>query len=502
MNDSKAIESKRNLNRPLVLGSLILAIFMSAIEGTIVSTAIPSIVGDLGGFSLYSWVFSGYLVMQAATVLIYGKLADLFGRKPIFIYGIVVFLIGSVLCGFSTSMEMLIVFRFIQGLGAGAVLPIATTIVGDIYTLEERAKIQGFLSSVWGISAVVGPVLGGVLVEYIHWSYIFWINVPLGILSIIGVLKYFKESIEKKKHKIDYFGSVFMLIAVLSLMVILVQGGVKWAWTDLKTIFFLSTFVISAILFFFQEKRASNPMMPFSLWKHRLIALANTTSLTTGMLLIGISSFLPAYVQGVMGYSPMVAGFTLTTLSIGWPIAAFLAGRLVIKIGFRNTAIIGGAFLIVGGIFFVMLDPTKGPIWAGIGSFIIGLGMGLTNTTFIVAIQSSVDWKDRGIATASNSFMRTLGSTLGAALLGGVLNNRLQEFIKENNMDDIISIDAANLLLDEAQRNVLPESSRILLQEGLTLSLHSVYWGVASLAVISFLLTVFLPRKKEDDHKY
>jgi MFS family permease len=336
----------------------------------------------------------------------------------------------------------------------------------------------------------------------VHWSYIFWINVPLGILSIIGVLRYFKESIEKKKHKIDYFGSVYMLIAVLSLMVILVQGGVKWAWTDVKTLLFISAFLVSAILFFFQEKRASNPMMPFSLWKHRLIALANTTSLTTGMLLIGISSFLPAYVQGVMGYSPMVAGFTLTTLSIGWPIAAFIAGRLVIKIGFRNTAIIGGAFLTVGGIFFIMLDPTKGPIWAGVGSFIIGLGMGLTNTTFIVAIQSSVDWKDRGIATASNSFMRTLGSTLGAALLGGILNNRLQEFIKENNMEDILSIDAANLLLDEAQRNILPESSRILLQEGLTLSLHSVYWGVAVLAIISFLLTIFLPKKKEDDHQY
>jgi EmrB/QacA subfamily drug resistance transporter len=497
VNHDEIQEERKKMKRPLVLTSLILAIFMSAIEGTIVSTAIPSIVGDLGGFSLYSWVFSSYLVMQAATVLMYGKLADLFGRKPIFIYGIVVFMTGSILCGFATSMEMLIAFRFIQGLGAGAVLPIATTIVGDMYTLEERAKIQGFLSSVWGISAVAGPLLGGFLVEYVSWSFIFWINVPLGVLSIIGVLKFFHEKMEKKKREVDYLGSILMLTAVLSLMVVLVQAGVKWAWTDMPVIILLTIFVFSTILFIWQEKRAIEPMMPLSLWKHRLIGLANTTSLTTGMLLIGISSFLPAFVQGVMEKSPMVAGFTLTTISIGWPIAAFLAGRFVLKIGFRTTAIIGGTALIIGSLFFVTLDPSKGPIWAAIGSFIIGVGMGLTNTTFIVAIQSSVDWKTRGIATASNSFVRTLGSTLGAAALGGILNSRLQDFIKEKNMENIVSIDAANILLDEAQRKVLPESTRSLLQEGLTLSLHSVYWGVFILAVVSFSLTLFLPKKTD-----
>ena len=193
-------KSTKKTNRPIVLASIMLAMFMGAIEATIVSTAMPAIVGDLGGFSLYSWVFSSYLLMNSVTVLIYGKLSDLFGRKPILIFGIIMFLIGSILCGFANSMTMLIIFRFIQGFGAGAVTPIATTIVGDIYSTEERANIQGYLSSVWGISAILGPALGGILVQYVSWRYIFWLNIPLGILSMIGLVLFLHEKVEKKKH--------------------------------------------------------------------------------------------------------------------------------------------------------------------------------------------------------------------------------------------------------------------------------------------------------------
>ncbi|PLR80541.1 MDR family MFS transporter [Bacillus sp. V33-4] len=490
----------RRTNRPFVLAAVMLAMFMGAIEATIVSTAMPAIVGDLGGFSLYSWVFSAYLLMNAVTVLIYGKLSDLFGRKPIMTFGIIVFLIGSILCGVAQSMEMLILFRFVQGFGAGAVLPIATTIVGDIYTTEERAKIQGYLSSVWGISAVMGPAIGGLLVEFVSWRSVFWINIPLGILAIAGLWLFLHENVEKKKHQIDYSGALLLTTAISALMIILVEGGVNWPWFSAQVVGLLAVTVIAFILFIFQERKAAEPMMPFNIWRERSILIANITSLTTGVMLIGISSFLPAFVQGVMERSPIVAGFTLTSMSIGWPIASMVAGRLMLTIGFRSTSLIGGISLIVGSIMFATLSPEAGPLWAAAGSFLLGIGMGLTTTTFIVSIQSTVNWQQRGIATASNMFMRNLGNTIGAALLGGILNSRIKNYFQTHGsgQPDELSVDSTNILLNEAERGQLSESLKDLLQEGLTYSLHYVYYVVLLFAIISFLLLLFLPKREKN----
>lgn len=488
--------STNKTKRPFVLAAIMLAMFMAAIEATIVSTAMPAIAADLGGFSLYSWVFSSYLLMNAVTVLIYGKLSDLFGRKPILTFGIIVFLIGSLLCGMATSIEMLIVFRFIQGFGAGAVMPIASTIVGDMYTKEERAKIQGYLSSVWGISAILGPAIGGLLVQFVSWRFVFWVNIPLGILAIIGLYLFLHEGVEKKKHSIDYSGAGLLFLSVSSFMLVMVEGGVRWAWVSGPVLSLIALSVVTFSLFVFQERRAKDPMMPFDIWQERSILIANTTSLTTGVMLIGISSFLPAFVQGVMERPPIVAGFTLTTMSIGWPIAAMIAGRLLLKIGFRTTSIIGGIALIIGSIIFMTLSPDDGPVWAAFGSFMIGVGMGFSTTAFIVSIQSNVPWQKRGVATASNMFMRTLGSTIGAALLGGILNSRIQEHLRENGALEQFSLDSTTLLLNEEQRNQLSDSMRVLLQDGLTSALHTVYLVVAGFAVLSFLLILLLPKKE------
>jgi EmrB/QacA subfamily drug resistance transporter len=490
--------STKKTNRPIVLASIMLAMFMGAIEGTIVSTAMPAIVGDLGGFSLYSWVFSSYLLMNSVTVLIYGKLSDLFGRKPILIFGIIMFLIGSILCGFANSMGMLIIFRLIQGFGAGAVTPVATTIVGDIYSTEERAKIQGYLSSVWGISAILGPALGGILVEYVSWRYIFWLNIPLGILSMIGLGLFLHEKVEKKKHTIDYAGAALLTISVSTLMFVLVEGGTGWTWFSSQSYSLLTISLLGFIFFYFREKKAKEPIMPFSIWKERPIFIANITSLTTGIMLIGISSFLPTFVQGVMERSPIVAGFTLTTMSIGWPIASAYAGKLLLKFGFRTTSILGGVSLILGSVLFVTLTKEMGPLWAALGSFFIGVGMGLTLTTFIVTIQSTVDWKQRGIATASNMFMRNLGNTIGAALLGGILNSRLMNYFEENGTKESgkLDVDSINILLNKEERENLPEAMLRLLQDGLTSSLHTVYYVVLFIAIISFVLILLLPKKE------
>ncbi|WP_275425410.1 MDR family MFS transporter [Bacillus sp. CGMCC 1.16541] len=488
-------QSPKQTKRPFVLGAVMLAMFMAAIEATIVSTAMPVIVSSLGGFSQYSWVFSSYLLMNAVTVLIYGKLADLFGRKPVIMFGIIVFLIGSLLCGMAESMTMLIVFRFIQGFGAGAVMPIATTIVGDLYTKEERAKIQGYLSSVWGISAILGPALGGFFVAYMSWKWVFWINIPLGILSLLVLFFYLNEDIEKTKRSIDYAGAIFLIISVTSFMLVLVEGGVRFSWTSPQIIGLLSVFIFTFVLFIWQEKRAKEPVMPFNIWKERPILIANIVSLTTGVILIGLSTFLPTYVQGIMGESPLVAGFTLTTMSIGWPIAATIAGKLMLSIGFRMTSVMGGVSLILGSGVFATLTPNDGPLWAAFGSFLIGVGMGLSSTAFIVLIQSTVDWKQRGIATASNMFMRNLGSTIGAALLGGILNIQMKSYIEQSGIENV-NVDTTNVLLNPKMRETLSASVRTVLQDGLTNALHQVYLVVGLFAVISFLFILLLPKKE------
>ncbi|OLS42217.1 MFS transporter [Bacillus sp. MRMR6] len=490
---------RRETKKPLVLAAIMLAMFMGAIEATIVSTAMPAIVADLGGFTLYSWVFSAYLLMNSITVLIYGKLSDLYGRKPILSFGIIIFLIGSILCGLATSMEMLIIFRFIQGFGAGAVTSIATTIVGDIYSPEERAKIQGYLSSVWGISAVTGPAIGGLLVQYVSWNYVFWVNIPLGILSLVGLWLYLHEDVKKKKHDIDYIGAILLTISISTLIFVLVEGGGRWSWGSWQVLSLFGVFALTITGFVFQEGRAKEPLMPFAIWKEKSIFVANITSLTTGIMLIGISSFLPAFVQGVMEQPPIIAGFTLTAMSIGWPIASILSGKMLLKIGYRITSLFGGAALIMGSLIFVTMSSSSGPIYAAAGSFIIGIGMGLTSTAFIVSIQSTVGWEQRGIATAANMFMRNLGNTIGAALLGGILNNRLAIYLSENQHKTTatLTIDSTNQLLKEGERSRLPEPVRTVLQDGLTVSLHWVYYVVLTFALVSMIFILFIPKKEK-----
>ena len=489
---------KQETNRKIVFASVLVAMFTTAIEGTIVATAMPSIVAELGGFSLFSWVFSAFLLTQVLTIPIYGKLADLYGRKLIFNVGMVIFLIGTVACGFAPTMKLLILFRLIQGIGAGAIQPIAVTIVGDIYSIQERGKVQGYISGVWGVSSIIGPALGGIFVMYLSWSWIFWINIPLGILAIAGIGIFLHENVEKKQHAIDYYGSVLLFIAISALMIVLIKVGVAWSWLSLPVFSLLAVFILGLILFVVQEKKASEPIMSLSIWKIKLIMFANLASLAAGAVMIGVSVFLPAYVQGVMERSPTVAGFTLSMMSIGWPISAAITGRLLLRFSSRSLAFIGGVLLVLGSIFLVSLNTGFGLIWAGIGAFLIGFGMGLANTTFIISIQNSVDWKNRGAATASNIFMRLLGNTIGAAVLWGVLNASMSGYLANfaGQLSLPAKLDITNVLLDPNKRNALSESTIKLLQSGLGLSIHKVFWGVLILSVISLAIISFLPKGK------
>lgn len=499
MQANLALHKKKQTKRPLVLIALILSMFMAAIEGTIVATAMPNIVADLGGFSLYSWVFSAFLLMQAVTTLIFGKLSDLYGRKPIYVFGIVIFLIGSILCGLAPTMTLLVIFRIIQGIGAGAVQPVVATMVGDMYTMEERAKVQGYLASVWGISSVIGPLFGGIIVKFVDWSWIFWINVPIGILGLVGVILFFHEEISKEEKSIDYAGTSLFFVSISALIIVLVQGGTAWDWTSAPIIGLIIVFIVGFALFLWQESRAAAPMMPLHLWKNKLMTTANLITLVSGMIILGLSSFLPTYVQGVMGYSPIIAGFTLSTMSIGWPISSTTAGHLVLKIGFRPTAILGGIALFLGGTLFMFLEPTHGPIYVGFSSFVVGVGMGLTSTTFIVAIQNSVDWKTRGSATSLTMFMRIIGSATGAAILGGVLNQRMNQLL--SNKGESLTLGKTDMLLDETARARLDPNVLATMQETLAQAMDAVFVGLFILGLIAFILSLFFPEIKHTNEK-
>ncbi|AFM00411.1 arabinose efflux permease family protein [Desulfitobacterium dehalogenans ATCC 51507] len=495
------MDTAQKSNRSLVLTCIMLATFMSAIEGTIVATAMPSIVADLGGFSSFSWVFSAFLLSQAITIPIYGKLADLYGRKPIFFIGVIIFLIGSVLCGFATTMNSLILFRLIQGVGAGAVQPISATIVGDIFAAHERAKVQGYISGVWGVASVIGPALGAVFVQYIHWAWVFWVNIPIGIISMAGIYFFFHESVKKQSHDIDYAGSGLIFLAVSALMFILIQGGVVWPWVSWQVGGLLAFILVVLILFIRQEERAKEPVMPLGLWKDRLITLSNLATLTTGMLMIGVSTFVPTFVQGVMGQPPIIAGFALTAMSIGWTVAAALVGLIMVKVGFRPTAISGGVFLLAGSILYLIIQPQMGWLWVAAGSFTVGIGMGLTRTVFIVAIQNSVHWEMRGVATATNMFMSILGNTLGAGLLAGILNGRLLNYLnlRAADINIPVSIDLVNTILDPQRMATIPTHITAIVKEGLASSLHYVFGCILLMAIISTVLLIFLPAERRGE---
>ncbi|PZN10044.1 MAG: MFS transporter [Bacillota bacterium] len=477
----------------LVLASLMLAMFMAAIEATIVATAIPAIVADLGGFARYSWVFSLFLLTSATTVPIYGKLADLYGRKPVFLAGSGLFLLGSVLCGTARSMNELVVYRALQGLGAGAVQPVTMTIVGDLYPLEERARVQGYLSSVWGISSIIGPAAGGLLVEHAGWPWVFYINVPIGLLAMAGVLLFLREPKRQGDVYIDFQGSFWMAVAISALLIQLVEGGSGWPWLSPQTAALLAVSTVAGVLFIRQERRAPDPVLPLGLLARPLMRAANLGGLVGGAVIAGISSTVPTFVQGVLGQTVTVGGFSLATMSIGWPLAATAAGRLMLRFGFRRTALAGAVIGVAGALVLVTTGTGSPVLQVAAGSFVIGACMGLTMTTYIVSIQSAVPRHERGVATGSQAFARMLGSAIGAALVGAIINGRLAAHLAAYPDLARLGGDAGNLLLDEARRVLLDEGQLAILRDGFAEAFHAAMWAILVLNLLVLPIARMLP---------
>lgn len=472
-------------SRNMIFIAACLAVFMVSVEGTIVATAIPTIVGQLGGLRLFSWVFGIYFLTQAVTIPIYGRLADIFGRKPVMIAGVALFLVGSILSGFAQSMLMLIVYRGLQGLGAGGVMPLALTIVGDIYSGKERAKVQGYLSSVWAISAITGPLLGAFLIEHAGWPTIFWLNVPFGILCIAVIVHYFQESIKRRAQSIDYAGSFLLAAGAGSLMYVLVMLGSL----PLKLTFGLSivaVLLIAALIV--HELRTEHPMMPLRLFHIRVIGVANAGNFTIGAQTIGLSAFLPTYVQGSMGLSAVLAGVCLGLMSLFWTVGSLIAARQLAGSTFRVTALYGAALVVIGSAILFTLEPSRGIWWAFCGATLIGLGFGYVNLVFTVTTQSAVGWDQRGAVTASNQFMRMLGSAIGTAALGAVFNLGL--YARLSDAGDVVTS-----MMDPLKRSGLAPVDVERYAVAMAASLHGIFVIVGALGVIVVFLVLALPAK-------
>ncbi|QQC65755.1 MDR family MFS transporter [Paraburkholderia ginsengisoli] len=470
-------------SRAPVIAAVMASMAMVAIEATIVSTAMPQIVSQLGDLHLYSWVFSSFLLTQTAMTVVFGKLADLYGRKPVMLAGIAIFLLGSVLAGFAWSMPAMIVFRLIQGVGAGAIQPVTLTIVADLYPARERGKVQGYLASVWAISAVVGPMVGGFIIHNMSWAWIFWMNVPIGLASAAGFIVYLRETERHARPSIDFGGAALFMAAIAALMMALTFAGDDEVG---RASLAAGAFVLCVLFFVLQERRAAEPMISFALWSRRPIAACNGSTLLSGMILMGATTFLPMYVQGVLHRSPVVAGLALTMMMVGWPAGATLAAKSFQRLGLRRILLGGSAFVPLGAALLLFLSPGGSPLIAAFGSLIIGFGMGTSSVSSLVLIQEIVKVDERGSATASNIFSRNLGSTLGATLFGAVLNfglshSQVGTAVTSEQLKALLQNQAANLVDSDMIRLVLHQS------------LHLTFVSIFVIAIFVVALLAFVP---------
>ncbi|MDX2376160.1 MFS transporter [Microbacterium sp. LRZ72] len=410
----------RSERGPILL-ALMLAIFLIAIDTTILSTAVPTIVAELGGFDQYPWLFSVYLLAQVATVPVYAKLADRIGRRSVMFVGIGLFVLGSVLSALAWSMGSLIAFRAVQGLGAGAIIPTALTVAGDIYTVRERARAQAYIASVWALSSVIGPTLGGLFSQFLSWRGIFWVNVPLGAIALVLFWRHYRVPFERQPQRIDIGGAILLTSGLVLLVLGVLEGGQAWPWVSWPSALLFGGSLLLLLAFALVERRAHDPIIEPWLVRSRVVVATAFVSLGVGAVLLGLTSFVPTFIESATGVVPVVAGLTVAALTLGWPLSAALAGRFYLRIGFRATAMVGSSVATVGALFLTttaVLVPSVG--WTAAGCFIVGLGMGLVANPALIAAQSSVTQEKRGVVSGTNVLARSIGSSVGVAIYGAV----------------------------------------------------------------------------------
>ncbi|MFD9323583.1 MFS transporter [Streptomyces sp. NPDC060053] len=496
--------------RRAVVAALMLSMALAALDSTVVSTAVPQIVGDLGGFSVFSWLFSGYLLAVTVTLPVYGKLSDTFGRKPVLVAGAALFLLGSLLCALAWNMGALIAFRIVQGLGGGALQGTVQTLAADLYPLKERPKIQSKLSTVWAVSAVAGPGIGGLLAAYADWRWIFLVNLPIGAVALWLIVRHLHEpqrqsspsgresstrarggsrvratgDASRARARVDWAGALTVFACGGVLLTALVQGGVAWPWLSGPSLALFATGLALAGLVVVIERRAAEPIIPGWVWRRRTIAAVNLALGALGLLMVAPTVFLPTYAQSVLGLEPVAAGFVLSVWTLSWPLSAALSQHVYRRIGFRDTALLGiGAATLI--LFAFPFLPYPGEAWQpALLMLLLGAALGLFQLPLLVGVQSTVGWSERGTTTASVLFCRQTGQTIGASVFGAIANGVLAA-----RLGGAGDLDSVTRALDA---DTAPDAVR----DAVASAVHAVYLGAACAAALAFLVLLCVaPRK-------
>lgn len=470
----------------LVTLGIMLSLFLASMESTVVATASPTIVGQLGGLKHYSWVFSAYMLASTTTVPLYGKLSDLYGRRKLYVIGMILFLIGSILCGQANTMTQLIFARGLQGVGAGGVMPLAFILIGEMFSLEQRTKMQGVFSGVWGVSSIVGPLLGGFLVDSLSWRWVFYVNIPPGLLAMAFVALAWKDQIHShEKPSVDYAGSGLLMIGVVTLLL----GLMDESGSSLKWILILASILLFVILFWV-ESRAADPILPLHLFRERLFAATVAHGTLSGWALFGSISFIPLFVQSALGTSATQAGVTIAPMLLGWVTASIIGTRIMLKVGFRRLALIGTTSLVIGSFLMSRADAHTGQPYLMAFVALMGIGMGFSIPPFMIAVQTTVERRYLGTATSTLQFSRSMGGTLGVSVMGAALSARLATNLAASNLN----LEMVSGLLDPLPGTdvVINEGARLALADAIT-----AVFVIAFIAAAFALGSVFFTPKME-----
>ncbi len=472
---------ERGLTREqlLIIAGVMSGLAVAALDSTVVGTAMPTIIGQLGGIDQYGWVFAAYLLTATTTVPIFATLADAHGRKPIFLTGLALFIGGSMLCGIAQSMLQLILFRALQGLGAGAVTPIAFTIVGDIFEPRQRARMQGFFSSVWGVAAIIGPALGGLITGTIGWRWVFYINVPVGIAAATLIGLTLHESFERRAHRLDWVGTLTLTGGVAALLLGVSEGS-RVGFAQPSVIGLLVAALVLLVIFGRNELTAAEPLIDPALVRRPIVAAGLAIGTLAGVIMFGVTAYLPPVVQGVHGGSPLEAGVAVAAMSISWPVASIIAGRLMLTLGSRPVVVAGTTFLVIGGAALTLVTTVASLWFAALGAAIVGFGMGLITTPVLVSIQTVVAWQQRGQATGLVQFSRTIGGAVGTGLMGAILASAVGP--------------AASAILDPVGRDQLPAATVAGARDSLAAGLGWIFVIMLVTSALAWLLAIrFMP---------
>lgn len=459
--------SKTNVN--MVVAGLLAAMFIGALDATVVATATPHMIKDLHGETLFSWMFAIYTLTTCVATPIFGKLADLFGRKLVFVSGIGLFVLGSILCGAAQSMTGLIWFRALQGFGAGALAPVCFTVIGDLFSGKQRGKMMGVFSSVWSVAGLLGPLIGGYFVDQVSWRWIFYINVPIGIIALLLVVVFLHQPIERQAKKIDYLGAIIFTIAFSALLYALLSGGSRHTWDSPVIMGLFAASAVCFMLFLWIEKRAEEPMIPLSIFRIRVLNVTNISGFLTFSITSGLTVYSPIWIQSVLGNSATSSGLIAMPMSLAWPLASNIAGRLMYRVGVKASIVFGSSLVMAGSIWLIALQMNSPYVfWIGI-LVLIGLGMGFVATPSTVVVQTVVGWEKRGVANASSMLARALGQTVGIAVFGTIYNQYVTIIGSKTELTDgmhavfllMLGIAIANLLAV----SFLPKHRQVMAQQ-------------------------------------